>query len=150
MRNGDVAPDFTLTDQDGVERTLSELVTHGPVVLFFYPSAMTKGCTMESCHFRDLAAEFDGVGAQRIGISADTVDRQSQFTAKHEFGFPLLSDPDHKVAELYGVRRWGPSFMPNRRATFVIGSDGVLKDVISSEFNMNVHADRALQALRGA
>src|ERR1700756_3479655 len=147
MKQGDKAPDFELSDQTGTALRLSEMLNHGPVVLYFYPAAMTPGCTRESCHFRDLAAEFKEVGAQRVGISADKVDKQQQFAAKHNFDFPLLSDPDKSVAKAYGVRR-GPSLIPNKRTTFVIGTDGLIKDVISSEFNFNLHADKALATLR--
>ena len=147
MDTGDRAPDFELTDETGATRRLSDLLTRGPVVLYFYPAAMTYGCTRESCHFRDLASEFDAVGAQRVGISADQVDKQKQFSDKHSFDFPLLSDPDKAVARAYGVRR-GPGLIPNKRATFVIGTDGLIKSVVKSETNMNVHADRALETLR--
>ena len=147
MKIGDRAPDFDLQDETGASRRLSEFLAEGPVVLYFYPAAMTPGCTRESCHFRDLATEFKEVGAQRIGISADKVDKQQEFSAKHGFDFPLLSDPDKSVAKAYGVRR-GPSLIPNKRATFVIGTDGLVKDVISSEFNFNLHADKALATLR--
>lgn len=74
------------------------------MVLYFYPAAMTPGCTAESCHFRDLKAEFAEAGAQRVGVSADDVDKQRQFSDKHGFDFPLLSDADRSVAEAYGVR----------------------------------------------
>ena len=98
MRIGDEVPDFELPDQDGVPRRLSTLLTDGPVVLFFYPAAMTSGCTAESCHFRDLAAEFAAAGAQRVGISADAVDKQAEFDRINSLGYPLLSDPDGAVA----------------------------------------------------
>ena len=147
MHIGEKAPDFQLLDETGTTRALSEFLAEGPVVLYFYPAAMTYGCTKESCHFRDLASEFKEVGAQRLGISADQVDKQRQFSEKHSFDFPLLSDPDKKVAKAYGVRR-GPSLIPNKRATFVIGQDGVIKEIISSETNMNAHADKALAVLR--
>ncbi len=145
---GDLAPDFTLPDQTGTPVSLSELLEKGPVVLFFYPKALTTGCTKESCHFRDLAAEFSEVGAQRVGISADKVDKQAAFDAKHGLGYPLLSDTDRSVAAAFGVKRMGPLF--NRRSTFVIGTDRRLLRVISSEMNMDVHADEALSALRSA
>jgi peroxiredoxin Q/BCP len=150
MRIGDPAPDFELQDQTGTTRRLSEFLRNGAVVLYFYPQAMTPGCTKESCHFRDMAKEFADAGAQRVGISADAVDKQQEFSSKYSFDFPLLSDPDKAVAKAYGVRRAGPSFMPNKRATFVIGSDGCIKEIITSEINMNVHADKALAALRSA
>jgi peroxiredoxin Q/BCP len=143
---GDQAPDFELPDQTGSMRSLKDLLADGPVVLFWYPAAMTTGCTKEACHFRDVAAEFEAAGAQRIGISADGVDKQKQFDDKHDLGYPLLSDEDKSVAKAYGVKR---SLLPmNKRVTFVIGQDQTLIDVISSEVNMDVHADKALAALR--
>ena|SRR5438067_9459989 len=98
MKPGEKAPDFALPDETGTTRKLGDLLADGPVVLFFYPAAMTPGCTKESCHFRDLKREFDDVGAQRVGISADQVDKQKQFSDKYTFDFPLLSDPDKTVA----------------------------------------------------
>jgi peroxiredoxin Q/BCP len=148
MNPGDKAPDFELPDETGTPQRLTDLLANGPVVLFFYPMAMTRGCTAESCHFRDLASEFAEFKAQRIGISADSVDKQKRFSAKHEFDFPLLSDPSKSVAKAYGVRR-GPGPIPNKRTTFVIGTDGVVKGVVRSEVNMNTHADTALATLRG-
>ena len=145
MRPGDIAPPFDLPTQDGSRLSLGDALEKGPVVLFFYPRAMTPGCTRETCHFRDLAAEFDAAGAQRIGISIDDVDRQQKFAEKHGFDFPLLSDPDRAVAKAYGVKRPGP--LMNARATFVIGQDGRVVDVIKSEVNMDAHADKALSAL---
>src|ERR1700743_2274595 len=99
MKPHDEVPDFELPDQDGVQRSLSTLLQSGPVVLFFYPAAMTTGCTRESCHFRDMAAEFTAAGGQRVGISMDEVDKQKKFADKHTFDYPLLSDRDGKVAE---------------------------------------------------
>jgi len=147
MNIGDRAPDFDLPDETGARRRLSEFLEKGPVVLYFYPAAMTPGCTAESCHFRDLAGEFEQVGAQRVGISADKVDKQQQFSSKYSFDFPLLSDTDKSVAKAYGVGR-GPGLIPNKRATFVIGTDGLIKEVIRSEVNMSKHADKALETLR--
>ena len=98
IAKGDLVEDFELPDETGTMRKLSDLLAGGPVVLFFYPAAMTKGCTMESCHFRDLAKEFADVGAVRVGISRDSVSKQSRFADKHGFGYPLLSDPDGRVA----------------------------------------------------
>jgi len=150
MDTGDQAPDFELPDEDGVHRRLSELTADGPVVLFFYPAAMTPGCTAESCHFRDMKAEFDAVGAQRVGISADGVAKQKQFSDKHQFDYPLLSDPDGAVATQFGVRRRITVLTPTKRATFVIGSDLKVLGVVRSEVRMNVHADRALEILKAA
>ena len=145
---GDVVDDFELPDQTGAPRRLTGLLADGPVVLFFYPAAMTSGCTAESCHFRDLAAEFKAAGAQRVGISRDTVAKQKQFSDLHGFDYPLLSDPDNKVAAALGVKRKVPlGPLSNRRMTFVIDTDRTILEVIHSETNMNDHADRALQIL---
>jgi peroxiredoxin Q/BCP len=147
VKTGDTAPDFELPDQTGTPRKLSDYLSTGPVVLFFYPAAMTPGCTKESCHFRDLTAEFGEVHAQRLGISADRVDKQHLFADKYELDFPLLSDADRAVAKAFGVKR-SPGILPNRRATFVIDRDRTVVDVIHSETRMELHADRALEVLR--
>jgi len=149
VAKGDLVDDFELPDETGTPRRLSDLLSAGPVVLFFYPAAMTKGCTMESCHFRDLAKEFAEVGAVRVGISRDSVSKQQQFADKYSFGYPLLSDPDGRAARQFGVRRalaLGP--LVTKRMTFVIGTDRRVLDVIHSEVSMDAHADRALEVLR--
>ncbi|MFF4260251.1 peroxiredoxin [Streptomyces sp. NPDC001663] len=139
--------DFELPDETGTPRTLSELLTDGPVVLFFYPAALTAGCTAEACHFRDLAAEFAAVGARPVGISGDSVDKQQEFTGRHSLGMPLLSDADGSIRELFGVKR-GFSLAPTKRVTFVIDQDRTILEVVRSELRMNTHADRALAALQ--
>jgi peroxiredoxin Q/BCP len=147
MKAGDLVPEFELPDETGTPRTLSGFLETGPVVLFFYPAAMTSGCTAESCHFRDLAAEFEAVKAHRVGISPDDVAKQKAFSDKHTFDFPLLSDPDGTVAKQFGVRRsFGP--LLTRRQTFVIDTDRRVLEVVKSELRMAVHADRALDVLR--
>ena len=147
MRAGETVADFALQDQDGTERRLQELLAAGPVVLFFYPAAMTRGCTAETCHFRDLAGEFAAVGAQPVGISADPVGRQDEFAQAHGVGFPLLSDPDRRVAAEFGVRRrWGP--LQVKRSTFVIDTDRRVLETVHSELRMDRHADTALEVLR--
>lgn len=146
MQQGDKVPDFRATDQKGVEVGFHDLLSAGPAVVFFYPKAFTSGCTKESCHFRDLAGEFSALGAQRIGVSADSVDTQARFDDEHSLGYPLLSDKDKTIARIFGVKRMGPLF--SKRATFVVDSDATVLKVITSEMNMDVHADEALEALR--
>jgi thioredoxin-dependent peroxiredoxin len=147
MHKGDLAPDFKLKDQKGDERTLSTMLLNGPVVLFFYPAAMTKGCTKESCHFRDLATEFAALGGQRLGISMDSVEKQAEFTTKNDLDYPLLADVNGDVAQLYDVKR-GMDLLKVKRTTFVIGQDGRVAEIINSELAMNAHADKSLDALR--
>jgi peroxiredoxin Q/BCP len=147
MQPGDTAPDFELPDDQGTVRSLDGLLAEGPVVLYFYPAAMTPGCTKEGCHFRDLGEEFTKLGAQRVGISTDKVDKQRQFSEKYTFDFPLLSDTEGTVAKAFGVKRgFGP--LPVKRVTFVIDTDKRILEVIHSEIAMAKHADRALEVLR--
>ncbi len=148
MKVGDTAPDFELADDEGRARTLSGLLADGPVVLFFYPLASSGGCTQESCHFRDLASEFAAVGAQRVGISADSVEKQRTFSTANSFDYPLLSDPDGAVAKQFDAKRsWLPA-LPVKRKTFVIDTDRTVLEVIKSETKMDQHADSALTVLR--
>lgn len=143
--------DFTLTDETGTPRSLSELLAGGPVVLFFYPMASSGGCTQEACHFRDLAADFAAVGARPVGISSDGQAAQSTFATAHSLGFPLLTDVGHRVAKQLGAyRRWLPGGMHTQRKTFVIDTDRRLLGVIASEKSMTTHADEALAILRRA
>ncbi|KUH65658.1 peroxiredoxin [Mycolicibacterium novocastrense] len=149
MKKGDRVAEFELPDQTGTMRSLSELLADGPIVLFFYPAAMTPGCTKEACHFRDLAAEFTAVGASRVGISTDAVDKQAKFADKERFDYPLLSDADGAVATQFGVTRGLlGKFMPVKRTTFVIDTDRTILAVIASEISMDSHADKALEVLR--
>jgi peroxiredoxin Q/BCP len=148
---GDVVDDFELLDQDGAPRRLTTMLADGPVVLFFYPAAMSRGCTMEACNFRDLAAEFQAAGAQRVGISGDTPSKQKEFATVNNFDYTLLSDPGNEVGIRFGIKRkvaLGPFSL--RRLTYVIGTDRRVLDVIHSELNMNEHAARALQVLARA
>lgn len=173
MIAGEQAPDFTLLDHTGRPRTLSDLLVDGPVVLFFFPMASSPICTAQACHFRDLRDEFARLGAQRIGISTDTVDRQAHFAKQRSFDYPLLSDLDGVVSELFGVRRGrlaklrssfaGESarrgrhsrrrgllsrFMPVRRVTFVIDTDRTVVKVVAKETRAAVHADETLRFLQ--
>jgi thioredoxin-dependent peroxiredoxin len=146
---GDVVEDFELPDQDGITRRLTDLLAGGPVVLFFYPAAMTSGCTAEACGFRDLAAEFREAGAQRVGISRDKPAKQREFAELNSFDYPLLSDPDSAVAARFGVKRklpLGP--LSTRRMTFVIDTDRTILEVIHSETDMQEHARSALDVVR--
>lgn len=149
LKTGDTVAEFELPDQTGTIRRLTSLLADGPVVLFFYPAAMTPGCTKEACHFRDLAAEFAAAGANRVGISTDPVAKQAKFADIQNFDYPLLSDADGKVAAQFGVKRGLlGKLMPVKRTTFVIDTDRTVLGVISSEISMDTHADRALELLK--
>ncbi|WP_019930749.1 peroxiredoxin [Nocardia sp. BMG111209] len=148
LQVGDDAPDFDLQDQHGESVKLSALLDKGPVVLFFYPAALSPGCTREACHFRDIVGEFAARGATILGISADDVAKQKKFDDTHGLGYPLLADTDGNVARAYGLKRRIPG-VPAKRATFVIGGDRKILAAVHSELNMNIHADQALGALAG-
>jgi thioredoxin-dependent peroxiredoxin len=149
IRQGDQVADFSLPDQTGTVRSLTSLLVDGPIVLFFYPAAMTPGCTKEACHFRDLASEFSAVGASRVGISTDAVAKQAKFAEQQKFDYPLLSDASGAVAEQFGVKRGLlGKLMPVKRTTFVIDTDRTVLGVIASEFSMDTHADKALEVLQ--
>ncbi|MES1242199.1 MAG: thioredoxin-dependent thiol peroxidase [Acidobacteriota bacterium] len=127
IQEGDTAPDFTLKADDGRDVRLSEL-RGKPVVLYFYPQDDTPGCTKEACAFRDRRQDMEARGAMVLGVSPDTVESHGQFRDKYSLNFPLLADPDHRVAESYGA--WGEkNFMGRksigiRRSTFVIDREG--------------------------
>ncbi len=146
MQIGDHVPDFTATDQTGASMKLSDLLAGGPLVLFFYPKAFTPGCTQESCHFRDMYGEIKAAGGQAAGVSADSVEQQAKFAGTYAFPFPLLSDADHGIARLFGIKR--PGFLPAKRSTFVIDESSTVQGIIASELHMDTHADEAIAILR--
>jgi thioredoxin-dependent peroxiredoxin len=147
MRVGTVAPDFMLRDNHGAQWRLSDECRKGPVAMFFYPAAMTIGCTAQSCRFRDLGAEFGALGAQRVGVSASDQQLQQAFSETNELDFPLLSDTDGAVAALYGARR-AFSPRPTKRATYVISRERLVVGIVTSELRMRAHADRSLEIIR--
>ena len=132
LNPGDPAPDFTLPDQNGDPVTLSAYQGHH-VVLYFYPKADTPGCTTQACGVRDHRADYEQADAVVLGVSPDAPKKIAKFDDKYELGFPLLGDEEHKVAEAYGVwvekSMYGRTYMGMERTSFVIGPDGVIKDV---------------------
>jgi len=127
LKPGDAAPAFTLTDQDGKRVSLADF-RGGPVLVYFYPRADTPGCTVQACSIRDTKRELAKAGLRAVGISPDVPDDQKRFDAKFTLGFPLLSDPDHRVAEAYGA--WGEKTSFGKKTTgiirssFLVGGDG--------------------------
>ena len=134
LTEGDLAPDFELATDGGGSIKLSDLLGKR-VVLYFYPRDDTSGCTKQACGFRDHQAELAEQNAIVIGVSPDGVDSHDRFRDKYDLNFPLLSDPDHVVAETYGA--WGKKKMYGReyegiiRSTFVIDAEGRIERVYS-------------------
>lgn len=129
---GDKAPDFTLNSDEGKLVSLSDFKGK-QVVLYFYPKANTPGCTIEACDFRDLRPKFQKAGVVILGVSADPEKALAKFKASKKLNFPLLSDPDHKMIESYGVWRMkkfmGRSFKGIVRSTFLVGKDGKIEQI---------------------
>ena len=135
LEPGTKAPTFSLTADDGSNVKLADL-KGSPVVLYFYPADDTPGCTREACAFRDRSQELKKLGAKVYGVSPDEVASHVKFKDKFRLNFPLLADPDHKVAEKFGAWReknmYGKKSMGIVRSTFLIGPDGVIERVWKS------------------
>ncbi|ASU82780.1 thioredoxin-dependent thiol peroxidase [Nocardiopsis gilva YIM 90087] len=152
LQPGDDAPDFTLSDADGNPVTLSELLksTGKRVVLYFYPAAMTPGCTTQACDFRDNLRDFDAAGLTVLGISPDTTDKLAKFRDKEGLTFPLLGDPDKDVLRAYGAfgekKNYGKVVQGVIRSTLVIDPDGKVEKAF---YNVKAtgHVDRIKREL---
>ena len=146
---GTEAPDFTLSDQDGNPVKLADL-RGKRVVLYFYPKADTPGCTVQACGVRDRGAEYEAAGAVVLGVSPDKVAALRKFADKFGLPFTLLADPEHAVAESYGVwvekSNYGRTYWGNSRTTFIIDSDGVVRHVIP-KVTPKTHDDEVLKVL---
>lgn len=152
VKIGEAVPDFTLPASTGIHISLHDYVGK-KLVIYFYPKDMTPGCTTESCDFRDYNGQFKTFGAEVIGISPDDLASHEQFIRAHELPFPLLSDIDHSVSELFGVwklrQRNGEEFMGIERSTFLIDGNGTLVKEWRS-VNVDGHVQEVLEAAREA
>jgi peroxiredoxin Q/BCP len=149
VSEGEPAPDFTLTSDTGESVSLSDFRGKA-VVLYFYPKDDTPGCTTQACGIRDAYGEFERAGAVVLGVSPDSVERHVKFREKYGLPFTLLADPEHEVAERYGVwgekRFAGRKYMGVSRSTFVIAPDGTVATVMR-KVKPAEHADDVLSAL---
>lgn len=147
---GEKAPAFTLTADDGKKVRLSDL-KGGPVVVYFYPRDDTPGCTREACAFRDQKAGLKKLGATVLGISTDSTASHEKFRDKYKLNFPLLSDPEHAVAEKYGAWReknmYGKKSMGIQRSTFLIDADGKVAKVWKA-VKVDGHDEQVVAALK--
>lgn len=148
---GNLAPAFNLQKQDGSKVSLKDYRDKKNVVLYFYPKAMTPGCTTQACGIRDTKKELEALDTVVLGVSPDPFPRLQKFIDKHELNFDLLSDEDHAIADKYGVwgmkKFMGKEFMGLIRTTFIIGKDGRLKDVMD-KFKTKSHHDDLLARLK--
>lgn len=141
---GKLAPDFKIKNHDGVVFDLKKWRGKN-VVLYFYPKAMTPGCTTQACGVRDRQKEFDLLNTKVFGISIDGPKKLLKFIEKEKLNFDLLSDPDHEVADLFGVwglkKFMGKEYMGTKRVTFIIGVDGKLKFIMDPVKSKTHHED---------
>jgi peroxiredoxin Q/BCP len=145
VRIGDKAPNFALPSQMGDEVTLSEYIGKKNIVLYFYPKDETRGCTREACEFRDRYDVFTNLGAEVIGVSAQSVKSHKSFATHHGLPFLLLSDEKNEVRKLYGVSAT-MGIIPGR-VTFIIDKKGVVRHIFSSQFQPEKHIKEALKVL---
>jgi thioredoxin-dependent peroxiredoxin len=148
LKTGDRAPDFTLPDQDGREITLSALLADGPLVLYFYPADFTPGCTKEACTIRDMHDEIAAAGMRVVGISPQDAASHARFRDKYGLQFTLLADPGKAVVKAYGVD--GPLGIGVRRATFLLGADGVVRDAVLADIRIGRHEEFIRAAITAA
>lgn len=144
---GNNAPAFTLLNQKGEKVSLKDFKGEKNVVLYFYPKAMTPGCTVQACGIRDTKKKFSAAKTVVLGVSIDAPERLQRFIDRDKLNFDLLSDEDHKIAEKYGAwglkKFMGREFMGILRSTFIIGMDGKLKHIFP-KVNTKTHHDDVL------
>ncbi len=146
LKVGDVAPAFTLQNQNDESISLDQY--HGsPLVVYFYPADDTPGCTAEACGFRDQYEDFVAAGAEVIGISRDSVETHAKFAHGRKLPFQLLADPGSKVTKAYGVNGGLMGLIPGRE-TFVIDPDGRIAHHFSSQFQISKHIEEALSVIQ--
>jgi peroxiredoxin Q/BCP len=148
LKAGDRAPEFTLPDQDGKALSLADLLADGPLVLYFYPADFTPGCTKEACSIRDMHDDLLDAGVRVVGVSPQDGASHTRFRAKHGLQFTLLADVDKQAVKAFGVD--GPLGLGVRRATFLIGQDGIVQDSVLADVMIGKHADFIRRAAAAA
>lgn len=146
VKVGDRIPDFTLPNAEGKSVSASDFIGKKALVIYFYPKDDTPGCTKESCAFRDSYEVFTEMGAEVIGISADSEESHRKFAGKYQLPFILLSDSDNKVRNLFGVP--ATLFILPGRVTYVVDKEGIVKHIFNSQLDFNAHVDEALKTLK--
>ena len=148
LKAGDQAPEFSIPDEDGGTVSLSGLLSDGPLVLYFYPADFTHGCTKEACEIRDMHDDILDAGVRVVGISPQDGASHTRFKAKYGLQFTLLADEDKAVVKAFGVD--GPLGIGVRRATYLIGKDGMIKDMVLADVRVSQHGDFIRRAIASA
>lgn len=145
-REGSVFPAFELPDENGQLKSLATLIKNGPLVLFFYPKDNTVGCTKEACEFRDSYSLFNKLKATVIGISSDNQKSHKAFKQTHQLNYSLLTDIGGILRKKAGVESSFFGLIPGR-VTFVIGKDGIIKQITKSQLDFSGHIKNSIKAL---
>ncbi len=148
LKSGDSAPEFTLPDQDGNPVSLRDLLADGPIVLYFYPADFTPGCTKEACSIRDMHDEIAAAGMRVVGISPQDAASHARFRDQYQLPFTLLADPGKTAVKAWGVD--GPLGVGVRRATFLVGADGVISDAVLADIRISRHEEFIRAAIAAA
>jgi peroxiredoxin Q/BCP len=145
LKAGERAPEFTLPDETGTDRTLTELLRTGAIVLYFYPADFTPGCTRQACVLRDLDSEIQRAGLRVVGISPQSPASHAKFRDKYKLPFVLLSDEHKAVIKMYGVN--GPLGIGVRRASYLIDGGRRIRDAVLADFKIGRHAEFVRKAI---
>jgi len=145
IKTDERAPEFTLPDETGKDRSLTELLSPGAIVLYFYPADFTPGCTRQACVLRDLHSEIERAGLRVVGISPQSPQTHAKFKAKYQLPFVLLSDEHKTVIKMYGVN--GPLGIGVRRASYLIDGGRRIRDALLADFRIGRHADFVRKAV---
>jgi len=145
LKAGERAPEFTLPDETGTDRSLTELLSTGAIILYFYPSDFTPGCTRQACAFRDLHTEIERAGLRVVGISPQSPASHAKFREKHRLPYVLLSDEHKTVIKMYGLN--GPLGLGVRRATYLIDGSRRVRGAVLADFLIGRHADFVRKAV---
>ena len=145
LKAGERAPEFTLPDETGTDRSLTEFLTAGAIVLYFYPADFTPGCTRQACVLRDLHDEIQRAGLRIVGVSPQSPESHTKFREKYNLPFVLLSDQHKAVVKMYGVN--GPLGIGVRRASFLIDGSRRIRDAVLADFMIGRHADFVRKAI---
>jgi thioredoxin-dependent peroxiredoxin len=145
IKSGERAPEFTLPDETGADRSLTGLLSAGAIILYFYPADFTPGCTRQACVLRDLQSEIQQAGLTVVGISPQSPASHAKFKAKYGLPFVLLSDRQKTVIKMYGVN--GPLGIGVRRASYLIDASRRVRDAVLADFRIARHADFVRKAV---
>jgi peroxiredoxin Q/BCP len=145
IKTDERAPEFTLPDETGKDRSLTELLRPGAIVLYFYPADFTPGCTRQACVLRDLHTEIERSSLRVVGISPQSPQSHAKFKAKYQLPFVLLSDEQKTVIKMYGVN--GPLGIGVRRASYLIDGSRRIRDAVMADFRISRHEDFVRKAV---